>query len=335
MAIAGVVLAHVAGWGSEAVHSGAIDVALSGTEWTVPAFFAVSGFLWGRRPHSFVDVRKIWARILVPYLIWSIFYFAFEWAVGLQPSVRGAGLLAVVFAGQTSWHLWFLPALAGCQLVALVVRTRPAHWVLAGVGLVALAAEFSFPGVPDRLSLLLDGTFLTGLAAFFGGVLLAGHPARALPTGIARALWVVALVATCVVPLVMPVPGVPGGPIMVAAMMVLALVPVADAARGQDSFGLARLGSLGRLAFGVYLLHMIPVDVLRLYGAEAVVGLPTMLAAWIAVLLVSFALSAALRRTRWGRVILGEPATRLTVAATTPAETHEPDPNASLEEPRR
>ncbi len=80
----------------------------------VPAFFAISGFLLGSRyanissPITFYKKRL--SRILLPYLIWSLFYFLIIFPNPIK-LLFSTIFLHDIFTGDSSFQLYFIPAI--------------------------------------------------------------------------------------------------------------------------------------------------------------------------------------------------------------------------------
>ena len=76
----------------------------------VPFFFLTAGyFLPSAFPSLLTAAARILGRLLVPWLVWSVVY----WLIYDQ-------LGAPTLGTRAAPHLWFLPALALCMLIAVL-----------------------------------------------------------------------------------------------------------------------------------------------------------------------------------------------------------------------
>lgn len=109
--------------------------------WAVPFFFVASGYLYGRRAGNERSAAIAMLTRLVPiFLAWSLLYALLSrggLAQLLEPEITYRWLAA----GGPGWHLWFLPSLALCLLIVLLLRgvgTATPAMVAIALGLYAL-----------------------------------------------------------------------------------------------------------------------------------------------------------------------------------------------------
>jgi surface polysaccharide O-acyltransferase-like enzyme len=251
------------------------------TRWGVPVFAMLSGALLlgaGKREDSAAFYRKRAARILLPLLFWSVFYLlwqAFRTVLKNAP-VDWAAMGWSLVLGQPYYHLWFLYMLVGFYLLVPFLRmifeqaTDPQLLQLSVIlfAIVCLQAIFR-AGTPgdDRQPFLV--WFIDYLPYFtFGGFIARQQgalPGRPLMVGVAG----MALLLLFVVSAWASRAGLPAvarychdnlGVITVAASLSI-LMLCTGWKRPLAGKSTARIGTL---VFGVYLLHPLVLEVLRL-----------------------------------------------------------------------
>ncbi|MEE6311670.1 acyltransferase family protein [Plantactinospora veratri] len=337
LAVCGVVAVHVIGlvlghddlrhtlaWWTAA----AIDL---GATWTVPVFVMISGALTlAPRAHAAGPVafyRKRFVRIVPALVVWHLVYL-----VGVRMLWRGEELTLTLLArnlmdARVFTALYFLWLIAGLYLVAPVLAAflkdggRRRAMILAGVALAFTLVTFAVSGMatmigaprPIHLGALTMwwpyvGYFLAGWAlhrVVLGrrGLLLAGVLAVLL---MAEAVW-----QWGVSPehrwlqTLLPV-GYLGGTVAVAAIC-LFLLAVGIGARVTPSERSGRLlVRLSDASFGVFLVHLLVLELLRQTVPEVAEGrsLPLMLGAYLVILVVSFAASLGAARVPYLRAIV-------------------------------
>lgn len=233
-----------------------------------------------RDPGRFVRSRA--RRILVPWLAWSVFYTVLaiamtrDWRAPLVPDSPWTFLI-----GSTI-HLWFLPFVF---VVSVLVASIAPH-VRTGRQVAWMTAAFVPIGIGSfylhQLGILPDpfGQWAYSLPAVLFGlvVALAGqHDSRLLP--------IVFVVAVSVPAYAL------GGPLHAAPHLAIAAILYMLCARMQVP-GHPLVTELGRLAFGVYLIHPFMMLVFfKLFGS----GHST-LSSSITIVLMSALASLALSR---------------------------------------
>lgn len=116
LAFVGVVLQHVLG--AYARRSGVslpenivIAVLFGLCKFAVPAFLFVSGVVlfynYYGKLHYLQFLKKRLSSIVFPYLIWSVFYFLFEWHTQGEMPGKRAFLMDIV-TGDVSYHTWYV-----------------------------------------------------------------------------------------------------------------------------------------------------------------------------------------------------------------------------------
>ena len=94
------------------------------TEWSMPFFFAISGYLHGRAGEKAANRSWLWRRFLrlLPVLVvWDAIYRVIYLAQGLP--YGGKSLLKDLLFGSAS-HLWYLPVLLQCTIIVWLVTHR-------------------------------------------------------------------------------------------------------------------------------------------------------------------------------------------------------------------
>ena len=112
-------------------------------------FVFISGFLSGKSYTRLnVDIRKRFKRIMYPSIFWSVIYpILFE-----KGHLISISSFCHLFSGNG--HLWFLPMLFGCYLIAILLRKMKLHPVVILI-LALIMMLLSFP-LPYPLSILVS-----------------------------------------------------------------------------------------------------------------------------------------------------------------------------------
>lgn len=293
------------------------DVTYSGSRWSVPVFFMVSGAVILPRagtgaPRDFY--RRRVRRLGTPLVVWSVVYLAFALA---RHDITWHDVLPRIARGAPYVHLYFLFAIAGLYVLApLLARalTGPQAGLLPMSALVALLANGLLPvlGLTAHMSITtvaatrwlpFVGYFLAGLAlasaprlpgrwvwaalaalGLAGQVLLAGwarlagHPALFSYSGSYSAL-----------------------PVMLAAVALFCLArqvePVLQPLRRP-------VVALSELTFGVFLCHLLFVDqATRTFSVGTSVR--ALVPVFLGALVVSFAVTWVASKLRGARVVFG------------------------------
>jgi surface polysaccharide O-acyltransferase-like enzyme len=139
----------------------------------VPLFFMISGYLLLPRSESLgVFYAKRMTKILVPLVVWSLIYLG--WYCGGHPNTCTSSLVWDLLLRQgTYYHLWFLYSLLGIYLILPVLRLmikpetdKRILWYLIGLWLIfqpmlTIAHKFW------NFSIKLSAPLATGFVCFF------------------------------------------------------------------------------------------------------------------------------------------------------------------------
>lgn len=107
--------------------------------WCVPLFLMVSGaLLLGRKEESLTDFfTKRANRIIIPFLCWSVFYFAWRhFYFGAELSI--AKMFSQMLNNGTYYHLWYFTALIGIYLLVPIFNVFVNHASRTLVGYLVL-----------------------------------------------------------------------------------------------------------------------------------------------------------------------------------------------------
>jgi len=292
--------------------------------WCVPVFIMISGalLLAPRREGLRSFYQRRFNRIGIPLVVWSVVYLSIDLFV--KQASDWSDALNRVLAGKPSVHLYFLFVLAGLYALTPFLRVLTAHaprrmlwWAavfLTAVG-VADQAISDFAGIGEANA-------VTRFLPFLGYYLL-GYLLRDCELG-KRGMWVAGMVFVAAVAATTGIVGATAvaygewntqaayaydylSPTVLAMSVALFLLfkPLAGrwrrfTAPDRDTTAARRrLRTLADLSFGVFLIHLVLLRELRsLTGIpEHPVGMvATVLAQAAAVLVVSFVLTAVLRR---------------------------------------
>ena len=119
IAILAVILVHVSTKTLSEAHFDLINDPVSlflnqSSRFAVPLFFLISGFvleLNNKEGLSYATYfKKRASRILIPFIIWSIFYYFIGWGYDVTKFISVRFLTDLLF-GKASYHLYFIPTL--------------------------------------------------------------------------------------------------------------------------------------------------------------------------------------------------------------------------------
>lgn len=332
---------------------------------TREAFFVLTGFVLvhAQRDRT-LQVRRFWARRLrligIPYLVWSVLYWAFGLWLDPRPAGRATSdLVWGVLGGHAAYHLYFLMVsiqvyLAFPLLLALVRACRRAPLALGAVLLAYevavmywlhdVAPTTGFAGWLAGKAYVLLPTYLFWVVL---GMLAAQHLDRAQTWVVERSravlaagvLAVAASVAWYAYRLSQGTPSVDTAasavlqPVMVLdSLGVIAVLLVVSlhwgAVRPEHPRAAKVLAWCSSASFGVYLVHAFVLDrvlALGLHGPEpTLVPQPyASVLAWVLTLAGSVALVAVFRRTPLSLPLTGRSRPRAT-SSTPPTPAPEP-----------
>ena len=270
-------------------------------------FFVIDGLR--RRPwRGFAEyTRSRFVRIYLPFLAWSVVYLGLKLvkAALLPEQPNDMPGWSLLWAGSF-YHLWFMPFILVVSLAAfglgkaVLGRPRAEAALAAGCAVAGLAAAltpisaFGFPSTGRGAALAAAVPAAFWAVAF--AVVYRGPVARHLKRPAALiAAGVLAVVATA---WIWRCGGssTPAATLAAAGVMVLALGP-------SVTGWVARLGTFGPLAYGIYLSHLLVIKLLESLLAK--LGAPICWELDFGVFVVSAALSTllawALSRRRWSR----------------------------------
>lgn len=282
------------------VKSATWSAILNFSTFAVPFFLAASFYLTISKLYTKCGSyawRSIVPRLLIPYFFWSLFYLSYKvlkYVIKHEPDkIKGLfkDPLALIFLGQSAFHLYFIPLLlAGTVFVILaeyLIRKRVQLVVLWGFLILSIIIYecyrvFLHGAPPDQANVdiatqgLQDATSPKGHGNAFIHLIVVwlGYMARCLPY-IAVALLLnhpsirsrllkfdtkhtVMLLAVFIIINAFSVP--------------LLLETVQEVARGYSALMLAvavstnlkanaMIASLGNCSFGIYLMHLLVVEV--------------------------------------------------------------------------
>ncbi|GLY99665.1 acyltransferase family protein [Actinoplanes sp. NBRC 103695] len=331
IAIVGVVAIHVSGLllahGKGTLSWWAAVTVNVGSTWVVPVFVMISGALL-LAPRAHVDgpaafYRKRFVRILPALVAWHLIYL-----FGVRVLLRGEpfrprSALINLLDAKTFTALYFLWLIAGLYVIAPVIAAflrgggpRRAFCV-AGVALLStqmaygLSTLSSLLGEPRPIHLGAWNQWWPYVGLFVAGWALRGVVLR--PAGIVTAAVVgVLAVAEPIWQYADPhrllafLPITRLGPMMAVAAICFFLVAVGVGARvtpaPRAAFALRRLSDA---AFGVFLVHLLILEVLRvaLPPVEAARSPWVLAATFVVTLTVSFVISLAAAKARYVRAI--------------------------------
>ena len=140
--------------------------------WAVPFFFAVSAFMLFRN-YTPSDTKKVYCkkgfRLILPFVIWSIFYEMLSVINGAVANpdytfnLKNAVINILLY--KTNYALWFLPMLILCILLCPIIYVAIKNKKVGILTLMAVAALNFVPAVPagvhpDALLYYILGAYL-------------------------------------------------------------------------------------------------------------------------------------------------------------------------------
>jgi surface polysaccharide O-acyltransferase-like enzyme len=289
----------------------------------VPIFFAVAGWAMLSRPAHADEVGwllKRLRRLMIPLLLWDVVYIGVEfvlaqhnhWDIGFPGHIRwwlAQEATRTIVGPGTSSQLWFLyyliPVTAALWLVRVAPqaisdrRTRTAFYCTAAALIVPFGLSGSFFDGPSWVP------FGWALAcAVAGFVILSTPPLRLWASAIlfvgATAALVVAALSIGYDRWTMAYPG----PLVLA--QTIGMIGLARGVRLPQRWQ-STVIALGKLTFGVYLVHLVFLQAfgMTIYEAPAIPYIPLLLGSWIAAVALSFGATALWHRSRRLESFLG------------------------------
>lgn len=265
-----VVLAHIEGWGASPAWAKNFYYTLSRVG--VPLFFLISGYLLLSRQEDLQTFfKKRAARIIIPFLVWSIIYDvqnsnAFAGGITLEGILK---LFIRILRGPRETHLWFFYSLIGLYLLTPILRVFVAKArnseILYYIALWFIAMPILF--IVEAFTPLKNGfeIYYTGgyVGYFLLGHLLGGLETRAPLLRAALGLFITGFIFTFAVfhfnlfpqenELVFR-----SYPSLNIILMSLGAFVLIKAMGERISPQAARFsGEASKLSFGVYLIHPI------------------------------------------------------------------------------
>jgi surface polysaccharide O-acyltransferase-like enzyme len=281
-----VVMIHVSGqltnvWGQIPVDQWMIaNIYGAVARISVPLFFMISGYLLLPRSESLrIFYTKRMTKVLIPFIVWSLIYLF--WFCGNHANVCTVNLVSqLLLVRGTYYHLWFLYSLISIYFILPVLRLmfkpdmdRRVLWYLIGLWLVfqpvlTIARQFW------NFNINLSPPLATGFLCFFVlGYLLGEMTLSRFRVILAIALWILSAFVTVVGTYLLTLRSgafngffydfVSMNVIIASGAAFVLLRCMADA----RVFGSPRVQSFTRslatASFGIYLIHILVIEVLN------------------------------------------------------------------------
>ncbi|MFZ5910202.1 MAG: acyltransferase [Chloroflexota bacterium] len=247
----------------------------------VPLFFMVSGaLLLGRDEPLGVFLRRRFVKVGIPALFWSVAYLL--WSVeayrngSMSPGRIALSMLKAIYLGDVEIHLWFLYVLAGIYLVTPLLRLLVSAasrrdlayflllWLL-GASLTELAKRLTgFPtalGIPvvtGYVGYFILGFWLAEVRLTQRGRLLAGLGALC---AVLATFWGTALLSAGSETIDAFFYSYFSLPTVLASACAFLLLK--DLGGRLPGWIVAPLRAFSAASFGIYLLHILVIDLLR------------------------------------------------------------------------
>lgn len=260
------------------------------TRVAVPLFFMASGFLLLGREESYgAFFRKRALRVFIPFLLWSFVYIA--WSGGFSDKQFSLGTIGEallrILRGPRAAHLWFFYVLISLYLFTPVLRIFTSHArnrdLLYFCGLwFLLDPTLSLIRHLTGIQVGFEFLFVTGYIGYYVLGYLAGRlpPTRMLAIGAAVVLLLTFGFVLATVYFGQQTPDYDqfyeGYLSLPVVLMTAASLVLVREAKGLSAPGLLRwIMPLSKASLGIYLAHVIVLDLMDSYLAPYVAFLST------------------------------------------------------------
>jgi len=246
----------------------------------VPLFFMISGYLLLPRSESLDDFyRKRILKLLIPFGVWSLAYLG--WYCGNHPGTCTPAFAWNLFLVEgTFYHLWYLYSILGMYLILPVLRLmihphtdKTILWYLIGLWLIfqpILATLNKFWGFRLKLNVPLT----TGFVCFLILGYLLGEVGLSRGRVILSAvIWMIGTLVTIVGTYVLTRRAdqfdgffydfVSLNVILASAAAFLLLRRISETKLFTSAAAYAAARSLATTTFGIYLVHVLVMELLR------------------------------------------------------------------------
>lgn len=245
----------------------------------VPLFFMISGYLLLPRSESLGDFyAKRMRKLLVPFVVWSLIYLS--WYCGTHPNTCTPSVVWDLLKPPGAYyHLWFLYSLLSVYLVLPVLRLmfRPDAeksilWYLIILWLL-FQAVLTLANKFWNLDIRFGPPLTTGFACFFLlGYLLGQIPLSPARLVLAAGVWVIGILVTIIGTYFLTRASghfdgffydfVSLNVILSSAAAFLLLRWLSDREPFLSPQALTITRSLAAAAFGIYIIHVMVMEVL-------------------------------------------------------------------------
>lgn len=264
-------------------------------------FFMVSGaLLLPVKGEMTAFLRRRFGRILVPVLLWTLFYVCLRLWFSEDEIDIARALLSVPFSPQGNGVLWFMYALTGLYLLAPVIspwlercRERDIRLVLLLWGMTLL-----WPLLENRIDIRQDNTGMLYYFSGYGGYFLLGYYLRRWPAALpGKLLWPLCAVALCA-PFVYKVCGIECDfyrvfwylSVFVAVMAAGIFKGITALCRLTHVRESALAAQLSKCTFGIYLCHIFVMRYV-LWKLPFIAGMESYVLQTVTVFALTFTLS--------------------------------------------
>jgi surface polysaccharide O-acyltransferase-like enzyme len=269
-----VVLAHIQGWG--AGPDGAVVFYYTISRVGVPIFFLISGYLLLSKSEDLTTFfKKRAARVIIPFLVWSILYDLLYSMPFEETGVTFEGILRMfirILRGPRAGHLWFFYSLIGLYLLTPILRVfvskanKPELYYY--IALWFLAAPVLF--IVEGLTHLKNGFEIYYTGGYVGYLLIGYYLGKLeftpLMKRVAFAAFVLGFLFSFSVfyynipPVENELPFRSYPSLNIVLMSVGAFVLVRMIGEKVPNFILRVSGWISRSSFGIYLFHFMLAD---------------------------------------------------------------------------
>jgi len=289
----------------------------------VPVFFAIAGWVLlsrGDQDNETAWLRRRMARLLVPLVVWNLIFVVDAWVIAQINGVRlweateGPGgwlweeASAALWGPGTRIHLWFMYYLVALTLALWLLRVAPksAEGEMTRLAVGTAAAMLI---VPFSLAAALRTNLSWASFGWAIGYAVIGYVMLSLPAPrrwISAAVYVGATFGLVVAEQLIGFyqwPMIETSPLIL--LQTLGLIGLVRSVRLPESWK-PRVIAAARLTFGVYLVHLIFLDAVRLILARTDTSLLLALTMnWLVPVVCSFGVVALWHRSQTIGRLLG------------------------------
>lgn len=253
------------------------------TRCSVPIFVMITGALLGNNTDEYsVFIKKRISRIVVPLIIWGFIYILFYYFLkGDDYSIKK--IVSVFISGPISFHLWYLYMIVGIYLFIPIINpwlqkaSNKEIWIFLALWQLA---SFIYPLYEHKMKMEpgIDLVYFSGFIGYYvlGYAILHKRLLNQLSKNWSAVLFILATVFTYACILWMSSKG--KSPVLFMHNYLYLNIAIAAVAlfifvqQLKINLRLTNFFALtGKLSFGIYLFHIIPLKLFFHYFPEPII----------------------------------------------------------------